>query len=149
MTSKTSSNSSTADTNFLIVNETKSELPSLPFDLMKETILGSDYDLSLIFASDEKIAELNKKYRDKDGTTDVLSFPISEKNGEIYISIKESAKQAENFGYKNSNSTEIEKFIGFLFIHGMLHLKGYSHGSTMEQEEAKFVKKFRLSPSGE
>lgn len=147
---------SSADTNFLIVKETKGELPSLPFDLMKQGVLGTDYDLSLIFASNEKLKELNKKYRDKNGTTDILSFPISEKNGEIYISIKESARQAENFGYKNlpkkistGEATEIEKFIGFLFIHGMLHLKGYSHGSTMEREEAKFVKKFRLSPSGE
>lgn len=120
----------------------------MPFAFIKKAVLGKNYELSLVFASDAKLAKLNKKYRAENRTTDVLSFLISKNSGEIYISLKESARQAESFGYKNSSSTEIEKFVGFLFIHGMLHLKGYSHGSTMEQEEAKFVKKFRLSPSG-
>ena len=130
---------------FLIVNETKAKLPSLPFFAIKKAVMGNGCNVSLVFASDAKLAKLNKIYRGKNGTTDILSFPLSEKSGEIYISLKESARQAENFGYKNSKKS---KFIGFLFIHGLLHLKGYSHGSTMEHEEARFVKKFRLSPFG-
>lgn len=144
------------DDNFTIANHTKGKLPSLPFGLMKNIVLGKKYNLSLMFAGDAKLAKLNKIYRGKNGTTDILSFPISKNNGEIYISIRESKRQASDFGYgvglknlsKKIRDRETAKFVGFLFIHGMLHLKGYSHGSTMEQEEAKLVKKFRLTPSG-
>lgn len=122
--------------NFSIADETKGKLSRLPFDKMKERILGKKYELTLIAAGDKRLASLNRIYRGKKGTTDILSFPISEHKGEIYINPLEAARQAESFDMNR------DQFIGFLFIHGLLHLKGYTHGSTMEREERKFKKVF-------
>ena len=125
------------DINFSITNDTKSRLPRLPFADMKKRVLGTKYELSLVFVSDAKMAKLNKTYRDKNGTTDVLSFPISNTSGEMYISLTDAARQAPDFGMPARN------FVGFLIIHGMLHLKGHDHGSTMEREETKFLRIFK------
>ena len=48
---------------------------------IKTEILGGNYDLSVAFVDKEKIKELNKRYRNKDKPTDVLSFPISKNSG--------------------------------------------------------------------
>ncbi len=103
---------------------------------MKEAVLGKDYDLSWSFISSEKIKRLNLSYRNIDKPTDILSFPLSKKEGEIYICLAEARKEAKKFDRKYEN------FLRFLFIHGLAHLKGYDHGSTMESIEVKFRKKF-------
>lgn len=126
---------------FTIVNKTKSKIPDLPFLLMKNAVLGKKYNLSLVITGDAELLKLNKIYRQKNSTTDVLSFPLSAENGEIFLNPRDAKRQAPLFDF------ETLPFIGFLFIHGMLHLKGYNHGSTMEDEETKFVKKFRLLTS--
>jgi len=104
----------------------------IPFKDIKEAALGKHYDLSLVFTTSAKIRELNKKYRDKDVATDILSFPLSQNEGEIFICLEEARKEAKKF------NRAFENFIGFLFIHGCIHLKGHDHGSMMESEEAKF-----------
>lgn len=126
------------DSKFSITNKTKARLPSLAFAQMKDAILGKDYELSLVIVGKKKIKELNKQYRDKNEPTDILSFPISEDLGEIYINPEMTKIEAKKFG------RNYENFIGFLFIHGLTHLKGMDHGSTMESIEARFRKQFGI-----
>lgn len=123
---------------FSIINETKGRLPSLPFEQMKNKILGKKYELNLIFVSDKKIQALNKLYRKIDSPTDVLSFPIDESHGEIFICEKLSKKMAVDFDRKYNN------FLAFLFIHSSVHLLGYDHGRKMEAKEIKFRKLFKI-----
>jgi probable rRNA maturation factor len=122
---------------FSITNLTKGKLPRLPFAMMKTKILGSKYNLSLVFVNEKKSQELNKTYREKDNPTNVLSFPYSKKEGEIFICIKVAKTQASDY------DKTWQQFVGFLVIHGMLHLKGMQHGSTMEVQEEKFSKIFK------
>ena len=97
---------------------------------IKNEALGQEYDLELVFLSPEEIQKINKQYRDKDKATNILSFPLSENSGQIFI-CKEIAKK-EGF-----DLTE-------LFIHGVIHLKGMDHGSRMESEEQKIRMKFGI-----
>lgn len=106
------------------------------FQEIKDKILGKDYDLSWAFITPERMQELNKQYRNQDKPTDILSFPLSKTEGEIYLCEEEVAKEAPKF------DRDPENFTYFLFIHGCVHLKGYDHGSTMERIEAKFRKEF-------
>jgi len=121
-----------------ILNMTKSTLPRVPFALIKDSILGKNYNLSLVFIGNKKSKELNNSYRQKNNSTNVLSFPLDKENGEIFITPAVAKKEAPKFG---KNYTD---FVGFLFIHGLLHLKGMEHGSTMETAEVKFQKRFNI-----
>ncbi|MSR71368.1 MAG: rRNA maturation RNase YbeY [Candidatus Taylorbacteria bacterium] len=121
---------------FVINNLPKGTLESVPFVLMKDEVLGQDYTLTVNFISSEVSQKLNRECRNKDFPTDILSFPLSKEEGEIYIDLAESKKEAEKFNRK------FENFVAFLFIHGLVHLKGYDHGSTMESIEQDFRKKF-------
>jgi probable rRNA maturation factor len=123
---------------FSIVSETSEEYPNLPYEEIKVSSLGKNYTLSLIFTTPEKIKKLNLIYRDKNTATDILSFPIDKIEGEIYICLEEAKKEAVKF------KRTFENFIGFLFIHGCVHLKGHDHGSTMENVEVKLRKQFQI-----
>ena len=124
---------------FSIVNETRaSKLASARFRAIKNAALGIDYHLNLIFTTPARIRKLNLIYRDKDEPTDILSFPLSKNEGEIYICRSEARKEAKKFDRPYAN------FIEFLFIHGCVHLKGYEHGATMESIEAKLRKRFKV-----
>jgi len=122
--------------NFEILNTTKGKLPSLPFLQMKDSVLGKDYSLSLVFIKSDKSKELNKIHRDKNKPANILSFPLSKNSGEIFIDMEESKKQAPSFEEKHGT------FIGVLFIHGLLHLKGMPHGSKMEGKEKEIRARF-------
>jgi ssRNA-specific RNase YbeY (16S rRNA maturation enzyme) len=52
---------------------------------MKESVLGKKYELSLVFIGDKKSKSLNKKFRNKDYKANILSFPIDNDMGEIFI----------------------------------------------------------------
>lgn len=123
---------------FTLINETKSKIPSIDFEGIKVACLGKTYNLNLIFTTSANIKKLNTIYRDKECPTDILSFPISETEGEIYISEKESRAEAKKF------EREYNNFIAFLFIHGCTHLKGHDHGAIMESIEAGFREKFGI-----
>jgi len=121
------------------INKTiKGKPPCLPFLKIKEAVLGKKYDLSLIFIGSTRSKTLNKIYRNKDKPANVLSFPLSKTEGEIFIDLKEASRNSKNFDRKYKN------FIALLFIHGLLHLKGFAHGSKMESEEENIIKKFNL-----
>lgn len=121
-----------------IINETKSTLPKVDFDIIGNLVLGKSYDLNLIITTPSKIKLLNKIYRGKDKPTDILSFPLSKSQGEIYICTSESKKQAKQFGRSYNN------FFVYLFIHGCAHLKGYDHGSRMDVFEHKICRAISL-----
>lgn len=121
-----------------IINQTKGKLPRLPFANMKEKILGKKYELSIVFMEDKEIKKINKKYRGKNKPTNVLSFSLTEKSGEILLAPDVIKKEAPKFGMN------VKNFTGFLIIHGMLHLLGFDHGSTMESKEEKWKKYFHI-----
>jgi probable rRNA maturation factor len=103
---------------------------------MKNAALSPSYNLTLSFIGPTEIKRLNNLYRNKNKPTDILSFPLSKDEGEIYICASESRREAHNFDRPYNN------FLAFLFIHGCVHLKGYDHGSRMESIEATLRQKF-------
>ena len=123
---------------------TISNLPKRPrasrafFLSAKNAVLGQGYALSVAFVSGKEMRRLNRLYRGKDTSTDILSFPLSKKEGDIVFSMKDVSAQAPRFSRTAPN------FLSFLFIHGLCHLKGMKHGSRMEREEIKFRKKFGI-----
>ena len=124
--------------NFEIFNKTKtnSSIDELVFANMKEIVLGNDYELSLVIVGKDEIRKLNKSYRNLDEATDILSFPISEKEGEIFLCPEIALKEAPHF------DRNCENFLKYLFIHGLTHLKGFKHSSKMELEEEEIRNKF-------
>lgn len=121
-----------------IRNTTNGKLPRLPFRQLKNEILGKSYELSLVCVNPLRSRELNRVYRHKDKPTNILAFPLSSAEGEIILDLKTARRDAPRFGrpYKN--------FLAFLVIHALFHLKGFSHGSTMEQKERTVRKKFGI-----
>ena len=106
------------------------------FSIIKEDILGKKYSLSIACVDEKTSQKLNKKYRQKNKPTNILSFPLKKDMGEIILCPDVIKREAKNF-----NKT-FPKFMGFLVIHGMLHLKGFEHSSTMEKEEKKYDQKY-------
>jgi rRNA maturation RNase YbeY len=124
--------------NFSLINNTKGKLPRLPFLHMKDAILGEEYDLSLVFIDDEESRRISIETKQKDYIPNILSFPLDDISGEIFINPFEAKRQAKGFGRTPEN------MIGFLYIHGLVHLKGMDHGVTMERTEAKFRRQFGI-----
>lgn len=95
---------------------------------------GEPAEVSVSFVDDDRIHELNQQYRNVDSATDVLSFPLGENGeydrnndtgacllGDIVISVPTAVRQAEQYGHT------LQREIGFLTVHSMLHLLGYDH----------------------
>lgn len=121
-----------------ITNTTKNNLPRLPFAKMTEAVLGKEYDCSFVIVGSAKSRELNRTYREKDYSTNILSFPLSETEGEIFLDLKKARAEAPLFERSYTN------FIGFLFIHALFHLKGFDHSSKMEAQERKIRALFNI-----
>ena len=100
-------------------------------------------EVSVTFTDNEGIHELNKKFRGVDKPTDVLSFPLFDFEGEteeppidevmsnlgdIVISLEKAKEQAEEFGHS------FERETAFLCVHSMLHLLGYDHERSEEED---------------
>ncbi|SMF08272.1 rRNA maturation RNase YbeY [Paenibacillus barengoltzii] len=109
-------------------------------------------EVALTFVDDEAIHELNRDYRGIDRPTDVLSFAMNESLeeepeivyeleedeelddmtdmlGDIIISVERAKAQSEEYGHS------LEREIGFLFVHGFLHLLGYDHQDAVSEAE--------------
>lgn len=121
-----------------ILNKTKGTLPRVPFSRIKDAVLGPNYELSLVFVGDTESREINMRHRGKDYVPNVLSFELDETSGEIFINPAEAKRQASDFG------RTYRSMVIFLYIHGLCHLKGMLHGSTMEKSEARLRKKFGI-----
>jgi probable rRNA maturation factor len=127
------------DPTFSIINKTKGKLPGLPFENIKNDVLGREFDLSLVFVGDKRSRSLNKKFLGKDKSTNVLAFPLGKNAGEIFVNLREVERSYKKF------SMGKKEFCAYLVVHGMLHLKGYAHGSRMEGVEKKVLKTFKLT----
>jgi probable rRNA maturation factor len=104
-------------------------------------------EISFSLVIPEEIQELNAEYRNIDKETDVLSFPMLEfpededmltyetgipvMLGDIVISTKRAAEQAEEYGHS------LEREICYLSVHSVLHLLGYDH---MEEDEKRVMR---------
>ncbi|MDT3426556.1 putative rRNA maturation factor [Paenibacillus forsythiae] len=108
-------------------------------------------EVDLTFVDNARIHELNKEYRGIDRPTDVLSFALNESGedepeivyelsaeeaeelpdmlGDIIISVTRAKEQAEDYGHS------LERELGFLFVHGFLHLLGYDHQDEASEAE--------------
>lgn len=98
-------------------------------------------ELSVTFCNGPYIRALNAEYRDKDAETDVLSFPIFDREeedpleedviplGDIVLNVERAAQQAEELGHTTLRE------IAFLTVHSVLHLLGYDHERSAEEEE--------------
>ncbi|MFJ7828839.1 rRNA maturation RNase YbeY [Peribacillus sp. NPDC046944] len=117
----------------------------LQFAANKEKI-EEGTELSVTFVDNKRIQEINKEYRNKDSATDVISFALEEMGeeeveiigaemprmlGDIIISIERTKEQAEEYGHS------FDRELGFLALHGFLHLLGYDH-MTEEDEKVMF-----------
>lgn len=101
----------------------------------KELRVSGKTGVSLNLVGEGKIKELNKKYRNKNKATDVLSFPMEEDAdaGDIFICLPFAKKQAK------SENISIETKLAQLTVHGFLHLLGYDHEKS-EQDAQKMFK---------
>lgn len=121
-----------------ITNLTKGKLPRLPFVKIVDAVLGKEYDCSLVIVSPRISRKLNLEHRGKDNSTNILSFPLDKTSGEIFLDLAQARKECAQFERSYQN------FVGFLFIHGLFHLKGYDHSSTMERQEKKIRALFKI-----
>jgi probable rRNA maturation factor len=109
----------------------------------REEVEGGS-EVSVTFVSNDRIREINRDYRHKDQPTDVISFALEELGedeieivgtdiprilGDIIISVERAKEQAEE--YNHSFSREL----GFLALHGFLHLLGYDHIEKEDETE--------------
>ncbi|XKT75124.1 MAG: rRNA maturation RNase YbeY [Patescibacteria group bacterium UBA2103] len=124
------------DTTFTVGGTSRSNPPRFPYAKIKDDILGKNFSVSLAFVGDTLSTRLNKERRNKDYTPNVLTFPLTENSGEIYINLAEAKRQAKKYGIT------YKKWVLQLFIHGLLHLEGMPHGDTMENKEQQLVKKY-------
>jgi probable rRNA maturation factor len=111
----------------------------------KEEGLTGEMEVSVTFMTDTDIQQVNATYRGKNVPTDVISFALEELTegevaivpeegmptvlGDILISVETAGRQAEEYGH------DFNREIGFLALHGFLHLLGYDH--LTEEEEAE------------
>lgn len=123
------------DTDNLTVSITGT-LPRVPFLALKEKILGKQYELSIRFVTPTEAQQLNITHRNKEYIPNTLSFPLSEKSGEIILCRSAMRREYKNFDMK------YDDYLIFIIIHSMLHLKGYAHGSTMERKEQALLALF-------
>jgi probable rRNA maturation factor len=101
-------------------------------------------EISVTFVTNERIQEVNRDYRDKDQPTDVISFALEEMGegeieilgldqprmlGDIIISIPRTKEQAQDYGHS------FMRELGFLAVHGFLHLLGYDHMTEADEKE--------------
>ncbi len=114
-----------------------------------EDLINSKLCINIILTTPSNIRKINKEYRNIDKETDVLSFPMFEKEeldnkirnqdfenqdmlGDIVISIERVKQQAIEYGHS------FERELSYMVVHGFYHLMGYDH---MEEEEKKIMRK--------
>lgn len=119
----------------------RSQIPKsfwgLSFHKVISAILGKSKYISIVFIRQDKMKRLNKKFRSKNHSTDILSFPL-QSGGEVFLSINDVRKKAKLFKIRSAD------YLPYLLIHGLLHLKGYRHGSKMDDKEKTFCKLFHI-----
>ena len=127
----------------------------------EEELLDSKLYISITLTNPENIRKINNEFRNIDRETDVLSFPMFEKQeldemiknkdfkhedvlGDIVISIKRVEEQAEEYGHS------IERELAYMIVHGFYHLMGYDHikeedKAIMRPKEEKVLNKLGIT----
>ena len=126
-----------------------------------ESLNSSKLYINIILTTPENIRQINKDYRDIDKETDVLSFPMFEKEeidnkiknkdfenedmlGDIVISIERVKEQAKEYGHS------FERELSYMVVHGFYHLMGYDHMEETEKiimrnKEEKVLKELKIT----
>lgn len=103
-------------------------------------------EISITLVDNQKIREINREYRDKDAVTDVISFALEDDEdifmtidmeedsiprdlGDIFLSYDKAVEQASDYGHS------VDRELGFLLVHGFLHLNGYDHMTEADEKE--------------
>ena len=144
-------------------NEELSDIVKIVFDkcFEEEKIVDSKMSITVTFTDPEHIQEINKAYRNIDKATDVLSFPMFEREelekkikdkdfpyedilGDIIISISKVKEQAKEYGHS------FERELSYMLVHGFYHLMGYDHieeedKKEMRTKEEKILKMLNVS----
>ena len=114
----------------------------------EEGLIDSKLIITVNLTTPEEIKNINKKYREIDKSTDVLSFPMFEKDeldekirnndflyedvlGDIVISIEKVKEQAEEYGHS------FDRELSYMIVHGFYHLMGYDH---IKEEDKKVMR---------
>ncbi len=117
----------------------KRRMPTRRMALLAGLIVSGERrsgSVNIVLIGDTRMKTLNRKYRGQDRTTDVLSFPFDDDDGdqpppligEIYISVPQAKKRARSLGH------DLPDEILFLTAHGLLHILGYTHESMKKFE---------------
>ncbi|EUJ46283.1 rRNA maturation RNase YbeY [Listeria riparia] len=122
--------------------------------------IQNDSELTVTFVDNARIQEINRDYRDKDQPTDVISFALEEMGdgeveitwsedmdvprilGDIIISTERAKEQAKEYGHG------FDREVGFLALHGLLHLLGYDHIEDEDEKEMFALQKEVLDAYG-
>ncbi|WP_313630396.1 rRNA maturation RNase YbeY [Enterococcus devriesei] len=125
--------------------------------------LPKDTEMSVTFMDNAAIRVINRNYRGKDAATDVISFALEEEGedevpiimdeldemeqmprnlGDIMISTERAAEQAEEYGHS------FDRELGFLAVHGFLHINGYDHMTPEDEKEMFGLQKEILDAYG-
>src|SRR5699024_11251050 len=125
----------------LVESEWLTQIDKLLTFAKEQEHVDSEAELSVTFVDKTEIQEINKMYRDKDKVTDVISFALEEEEpeisgldmprvlGDIIICTDVAQEQSESYGHS------FERELGFLALHGFLHLLGYDHMDEQEEKE--------------
>ena len=128
---------------------------------MQENLINSNLYISITLTTPKKIKELNKEFRKIDKETDVLSFPMFEKEeleeivkggssqnsdilGDMVISIPKVQEQAIEYGHS------FERELSYMVVHSFYHLLGYDHikeedKKIMRQKEEEVLNKLKIT----
>lgn len=134
---------------FEIINNTGKEIPEIDrlndyinFVVKEQKLENAIFNI--IFVTNNEIHQINRKYRNVDRVTDVISFALEDNKdielegirvlGDIYIAVDVAYNQALEYGHSK------EREVSFLATHGILHLLGYDH---MEESEEKVMFKLQ------
>jgi probable rRNA maturation factor len=123
--------------------------------------LPADTEMSVTFMDNAAIQIINRDYRDKDQPTDVISFALEEETeeempiifdeempaiprnlGDIMISVERAKEQAVEYGHS------YDRELGFLALHGFLHINGYDHMTPEDEKEMFGLQKEILDAYG-
>ena len=123
--------------------------------------LPEDTEMSVTFMDNAAIQVINRDYRDKDQPTDVISFALEEETeeelpiifddempamprnlGDIMISVQRAKEQASEYGHS------YDRELGFLALHGFLHINGYDHMTPEDEKEMFGLQKEILDAYG-
>ncbi|HWO07110.1 MAG TPA: rRNA maturation RNase YbeY [Candidatus Paceibacterota bacterium] len=120
----------------LDIRRTVSDTVRVPFEGLARATLPAGYQLSLVICGDSLSRKMNIQYRKKHYAPNVLSFPLSKREGEIFLNIRKAAREARALGISPRAR------IAHLFVHGCAHLAGYAHGDRMDARERSILARF-------